>query len=453
MIEWKNILTDERLRPTTRTKDVRTEFESDLGRINFSPAIRRMHDKTQVFPLLTDDNIHTRLTHSLEVQSIAYSLGIKIVLDERFEKKTSITDRLYLFRTIPTILSSISLCHDIGNPPFGHYGEEIISNYFEKFFNDHKELGLTSEQKLDFLKFNGNAQGLRVLTKTQVLQDNVGLNLTIGTLSAFIKYPNLSNEIGKQGYRKTLGVFQSEKGHFERIRKITGLTYHRNPLAFLMEAADTICYRTMDIEDGFNKEYYSVEEFIGFLLHFNNPIIHDKVAIFKKDKLDEIDAKNINSKTTKMVKLRIFLIQELVDLACNNFFKYYDEIMNGTYFDELIKDSEYPIEKALGDFESTKIFSNREILSLEVAGESILTGLLNHFVPDLVLDSKSKRSKRLYGLFSKSLIISILIDSDKKKLDDLDVYYKLRLIVDYISGMTDNFALTTYQKLNGIKIG
>jgi dGTPase len=231
-MDWNKLLSDERLRHTTRTHnkyDERNEFESDYGRIIFSPALRRMHDKTQVFPLINDDNTHTRLTHSLEVSTLAKSLGINLCSNPEFKKRINYEKGDDLFRIIPEILSSISLCHDIGNPPFGHFGEVVISKYFEQYFasssNHADKLNLSKEQKDDFIHFNGNAQGFRVLTKQQVLQDIYGLNLTFATLGAFLKYPNLSNELGKQGYRKKLGVFQSEKDFLDRIRLETSLNY------------------------------------------------------------------------------------------------------------------------------------------------------------------------------------------------------------------------------------
>ena len=203
-MDWNKLLNEKRFKPTTRKQtdyDLRNEFESDFGRIIFSPAVRRMHDKTQVFPLTTDDNIHTRLTHSMEVQSIAYSLGLNICSKKEFINRIN-KEKEELIRVIPIILSSIALCHDIGNPPFGHYGEDIIADYFSKFFckgNDIKT-NLSEYQKDDFIKYNGNAQGFRVLTRLQVLQDVHGLNLTFGTLCAYLKYPFLSNELEKEGF-------------------------------------------------------------------------------------------------------------------------------------------------------------------------------------------------------------------------------------------------------------
>ncbi|SHF27189.1 deoxyguanosinetriphosphate triphosphohydrolase, putative [Fodinibius roseus] len=255
-MDWKKLLSEERLRPSTRDSrfegDKRNEFESDYGRIAFSPAIRRMHDKTQVFPLTTDDNIHTRLTHSIEVQSVAKSIGFDICSRDKFlnhvegdlegNLKKEQTLKEYLIRRIPTILASTAFCHDIGNPPFGHYGEDIIQNYYKELFSkeEYKEIDLTKEQKEEFINFDGNAQGFRVLTKLQILSDRFGLNLTAGTLASFLKYPCTSREYNseeKGDYSNKIGVFESEKEHLDKVREKTGLEKERHPLAFLMEVS------------------------------------------------------------------------------------------------------------------------------------------------------------------------------------------------------------------------
>ena len=178
-MDWRRLLSPERLRKTTRSTngDRRNEFESDYGRIIFSPAIRRMHDKTQVFPLPSDDNIHTRLTHSLEVSSVAHSMGVTICLDERFKKKLKSIKEDPL-RIVPVILASTALCHDIGNPPFGHYGEEVIRNFFIDYLKK-KRRKLSRFEQLDFIEFNGNAEGFR---------DRRGGRTEEGDVHKFIKF-------------------------------------------------------------------------------------------------------------------------------------------------------------------------------------------------------------------------------------------------------------------------
>lgn len=465
-MEWSKLLSESRKKTSTRKTtdyDLRTEFESDYGRIVFSPAIRRMHDKTQVFPLTDSDNIHSRLTHSLEVESVAQSIVTNLIEKGIFDGIYE--DKSLLFRNLTKILASISLCHDIGNPPFGHFGEEIISRYFTDFFEGKEDLGLTEDEKKDFTEFNGNAQGFRVLTKLQVLQDTYGLNLTAATLAAFLKYPNLSSELTSKSYHKKLGVYQSEKGHLDFIRYETGIGNKRHPLAFLMEAADSICYFTMDIEDGFNKNYYRYEDIIDFFKGKGNANVTKFIDETEK-RISKIVKDQDNKEQTKIVNFRIFLIQYLVEKTVKTFIDNYKSIIDGDYNEELIFDIKddiknegnfnYSIAKTLKEFTTINIFSNREIQKLELTGESVIRGLLDQFVESFLYydseDSKHKaRARKLFSLVSKSLKTIVYLETDLKELHKWNNYYKLRIIVDYISGMTDGFALNLYQELQGIK--
>jgi dGTPase len=358
MMNWNDLLNSDRLRPSTRAKivDPRNEFESDFGRIIFSPAIRRMHDKTQVFPLTTDDNIHSRLTHSLEVMAIGYSLGLRLSENEEFIQKSGL-DKNQVLRQIPIILENICLIHDIGNPPFGHFGEEVIKNYFKKLFSNCN-YGLSKQERDDFELFDGNAQGFRVLTKLQVLDDAYGLNLSISTLAAFLKYPN-SDTIDKSRLcTKKRGVYQTEKNYLMTIATKCGMFIEngliaRHPLSFLMEAADSICYLVMDIEDGFNKNWYDYNDIEIFFS--NNETLK---SILEKGKTEV----KMNNEISKMVKFRINTISYLVSLTLKNFVKNYDLIMNGKYNEELINDDENNIAKDLFSFCKKNIFPKKEIL-------------------------------------------------------------------------------------------
>lgn len=460
-MNWDQILSCKRMRGTTRPNDIRNEFESDLGRIVFSPAVRRMHDKTQVFPLLTDDNIHTRLTHSLEVQNVSYSLGITICKNQEFIKR--ISNKFEPERTIPIILSSVGLAHDIGNPPFGHYGEDVIQAYFKKLFSSKVDIKLSDEEKLDFENFNGNAQGFRVLTRLQFLQDLYGLNLTLGTLSAFLKYPNLAEDmkLGKAKYQKELGVFQTEKDILEEIRNSTELINVRNPLTFLMEAADNICFQVMDIEDGYNKRYYTVDNIISYLCDNGDKTVKKYIEQFNERCLS---LKDINYDNAKMVTLRIFLIQKLVNETSSIFLNNLQEIENGKFTKELTDSGKAGLSNTLYNFEKKYIFTNREIQTVELTGQSVLEGLLDHFVCDLIeykiFDDEMKKEKkailnkgrRLESVISKSIKEVVLLQEGKSNIQELSDYMKLRMIVDFISGMTDTFALDLYRKLQGTKL-
>lgn len=553
-MNWKKLLNSGRLRTTGRIKDARTEFESDFGRIIFSPAVRRMHDKTQVFPLTTDDNIHSRLTHSLEVMSIGYTMGVRICEDLKIQKRVE-KDNYHLFREIPVIMKNICLLHDIGNPPFGHFGETVIQEYFKKLFNqslvgknisecrklyarkrNKLVLELDEEQMNDFLYFDGNAQGLRVITKLQRLDDMYGLNLTYATLSAFIKYPNHSLPNKKTLNSKKLGVFYSEKKYFEEISSACGTkngdVYMRHPLSYLMEAADSICYLTMDIEDGFNKGLYDMK-------YLFDKLDSDGVPENLRNTIKEINEKEVND-TKKIVSLRIALIQELVDSTIKEFIDNLEEIENNKYDRELIDEQQNSLVKILNNICKDKIFTSRDINSLELTGHSVMNGLLDYYIDFLILKDNKAYNKRATTMISGSIVdiaidenFDAIIEKRKKELkkkdnkeklkkinifeselkasekklngiekelkeleerlnnnsdnnniikivklkedkkssifeikqkklnlwqevkpniNDLDDYYKLRIIVDYISGMTDQFALNHYRKISGQKI-
>lgn len=457
-MNWKKLLNNNRLRQSSgRTpEDARNDFESDFGRIIFSPALRRMHDKTQVFPLTTDDNIHSRLTHSMEVMSVGYSLGVKVCESETLKQriiKNKHRNTIDLFREIPVILKNLCLIHDIGNPPFGHFGETIIKNFFRDFFEeDGKKLNLTEPQKNDFLNFDGNAQGLRVLTKLQILDDAFGLNLTFATLGAFIKYPNFEKIDKHILEKKKVGVFTSEREYFEKIVEECGLKnverVIRHPLCYLMEAADSICYLVMDIEDGYNTNLISLEYLYDQLKDI--PSIKNKIT-----KIIENKNGHYRNDITKIVGLRIHLIETLVNLAFNNFEKNIDKIEVGNYNKELIEDDENGLKEKLNKICSDKVFKSRGVTSLEITGHSVMSGLLKYYIEFLFHKEKDYKN-RAETLISDSIkriaFIENKLDDKKAEIDDLNNYYKLRIIVDFISGMTDQHALNHYQKISGQKI-
>jgi dGTPase len=447
-MSWDRYLNYNRLRESTRdlTKDPRNEFESDFGRVIFSPATRRMHDKTQVFPLTSDDNIHSRLTHSMEVMSIGHSLGLRVCEHDSFVEKTRLPKE-DIHRNIPVILKCASLVHDIGNPPFGHFGETVIADYFRSFFDaEPSKLKLSEIEKGDFVHFDGNAQGLRVLTKLQILNDIAGLNLTYATLGAYMKYPNAGEIDKKHISRKKRGVYQSEELYLKKISEncsmLKGDTIIRHPLSYLMEAADSICYLVMDIEDGFNKGWYSFD-------HLKSELDHIEYLNSKFSELEKIQEERKG--ITRMVKLRIFLISKLVELAVENFVTNLDVICNGDYNNELIKDDVHGLSKALGKFCVNNIFSRREIQQLELTGHSVIKGLLDYYIHCIFQGSRDY-VQRAKGMISGSIIRTALLENGVQNFEDLNDYYKLRIIVDFISGMTDQFALDHYQKLSGQKI-
>ncbi|MDR2979872.1 MAG: dNTP triphosphohydrolase [Bacteroidales bacterium] len=450
-MNWHKYLNPGRLRPTTRTKelDLRNEFESDLGRVIFSPAIRRMHDKTQVFPLTDNDNIHSRLTHSLEVMSVGYSIALNLSQNKAFLRKVTLENEV-IFREIPIIIKSACLVHDIGNPPFGHFGEFVIQDYFKKLFAQKDQNGncrydVSSAQQRDFTLFDGNAQGFRVLTKLQILDDIYGLNLTYATLASFLKYPNADNVVKDSLYCKKRGVFESERDFLDQIIENCDLLVNgkniRHPLSYIMEAADSICYLVMDIEDAFNKKWY---DFPFIQREFQrNKIIHDFI--------DEIEKQGDISENKKVVNLRLALIKYLVNLTVLNYIDNVENICQGNYNQELIFDDSNQIAKDLSDFCYAQIYAHKEITNIELTGYSVLSGLLDFYI-DFCFNETEKFREKAVASISKSIIKAALLESNVDKFDDLSDYYKLKVIVDFISGMTDQYALNQYQRISGQKI-
>lgn len=453
-MDWNKYLNPTRLRASTRSKesDARNEFESDFGRVIFSPAIRRMHDKTQVFPLTADDNIHSRLTHSMEVMSVGHSIALNLCDNEEFTNAIN-QDKYKILREIPVIIKNACLVHDIGNPPFGHFGETVIQTYFKKLFkNDEKPLNDGSKTKFalsklereDFEFFDGNAQGFRVLTKLQVLDDIYGLNLTFATLGAYLKYPNSGEKKKAILSQKKRGVFQSENEYLRLTMEGNGLIknggFIRHPLSFIMEAADSICYLIMDIEDGYNKKWYSYD-FI-------------KTKLVKCPEMIEVFEyldKTFTTDNTKIVNLRLLLIKKLVILSNKNFLDNLVTICNGDYNNELIKDDSNNLANHLSEFCYNHIFSHNDIRSLELTGHSVLSGLLDYYI-EFCFHEESDYRARAIGLISNSIRKVALLETGKTNFNDMTDYYKLRTIVDFISGMTDQYALNHYQKLSGQKI-
>lgn len=477
-IEWDKYLCSDRYRSNSEfdqhkknDEEKRNAFESDFGRVAFSSALRRMHDKTQVMPLTTGDSVHTRLTHSIEVMSIAYSLGINLCRDKEFVQLYGPEKAFEYERSIPMILKTAAFVHDIGNPPFGHFGEKIIQNYFREYL---KRRIVTDEQALDFIHFDGNAEGFRILTRLQYIGDLSGLNLTYATLAAYCKYPNSGYLDKKYIGTKKHGVFTSESDILEKMVKACHMKtsegkIKRHPLSFLVEAADSISYNVMDVEDGMTMGWYSFEALVKELNEYLSDLSGGKTtSVLKLLKLD-FEKKGIdkNDQKRKMCDFRVSAIRYLVDLAVCNFKNNLESIDKGKYSNELIEDGDH-LSVALQKFAKNNIFPQREIEQIELTGNSVINGLL-----DILLDCAFNPDKQFRNHL-KSVISNTFLkvaqredDPDskpedykyvsKKDVQSLDIenltpYSKLRTIVDLISGMTDRYAVSMFQKLSGQRL-
>jgi dGTPase len=446
MMNWEQLLKPGRFelkdKQISSSDKSRSEFERDYDRIIFSAPFRNLQDKTQVFPLPEHDFVHTRLTHSLEVSSVGRSLG-KIVGEYLLEKYPALQQQGVTSADLGAIVAAAALTHDIGNPPFGHSGEDAISDFF-KFHKEGKmwKSHLTPEQWEDMVKFEGNAQGFRMLTAK-----NHGLKISFATLAAFTKYPRpaLLEQVDKtRRSQKKFGFFIDQAEHYTLLAEELGLTptgeksWVRHPLAFLVEAADDICYSIIDLEDGCTLGLVTLEESIRLLAN----ILKDQ---FSAEKLEEY-------KTTsqKLAILRAMAINKLVREASEAFIEKEGEILAGT-FDQALTDY-IPSAKALKEISKIsvqKIYRSKPVLEKEAAGFQVLEGLLIVF------------SKALYHKFyqpdqysgqDKSILRLLPEDFDLEEFGRNDAYALLRALIDFISGMTDKYALSLYRKVKGIAL-
>ena len=469
-MNWNELLSGDRIRSfqkSTTTRDLRTEFEKDYHRIIGSASFRRLQDKTQVFPLDKSDYIRTRLTHSLEVSSFARSLG-QNVGEKIIREKKDPSFTMQMKEDICAILQCAGLLHDIGNPPFGHFGETVIQDWFKEhlssIFYNGKALTeiLTEQMQNDFYHFEGNTQALRVVSKLHFLVDENGMNLTKALLSTIIKYPVSSVEIDKKSgdiRTKKMGYFYADKRIFDNLQFSLGTNGKRHPLAFLLEAADDIAYKTADIEDALKKGCISysllLEELKSRMETGDENSDYGRMIGILEKKYEKAISKGYEQPDVYAVQNWVVSIQgSMIFAASDHFIDYYDEIMEGTYKKDLFDGTGVEkMMKVLGDIAYQHAFISKPIFKLEIAAKSILDFLLDKFVEAvLYYDTEAKLSdvhikwmslisedyKNIYHYFSKGC-------SEEEKL-----YLRLLLVTDYVCGMTDSYAKNLYQELKGI---
>ncbi|HSF55891.1 MAG TPA: dNTP triphosphohydrolase [Algoriphagus sp.] len=442
-MKWENLLASGRFGVSPKFPNLesgRTEFEIDYDRIIFSAPFRNLQDKTQVFPLPEQAFVHTRLTHSLEVSSVGRSLG-KSCGEFLLEKYPALEKLGVSASAIGSIVAAASLTHDIGNPPFGHAGEEAISDFFRlhtygKIWEKHVRV----DQWADLINFEGNAQGFRMLVSRQF-----GLNLTFATLAAFTKYPRPSlipqRDIARKSQKK-FGFFINHLVDFEQMTEALGIEktsaecWVRHPLAFLVEAADDICYNIIDLEDGCTMGLVSFEETIDLL----KPILGEK---FDEQKLKD------RPQTQNLGILRALTIGQLVRETVEVFAQYEESMRKGN-FDKALTDI-IPSAKALAAISSVsvrKIYRSKVVLEKEAAGFQVLEGLLSVFSQALY---HQFYFPELFSGQDKSILRLLPEDFPLKGWGaEVNPYPLLRGLVDFISGMTDKYALNLYRRVKGI---
>ncbi|MCH8095972.1 MAG: deoxyguanosinetriphosphate triphosphohydrolase [Proteobacteria bacterium] len=449
-MDWQKLLSQERFRglekPPSKDEitEVRSTFMKDADRIIYSSPFRRLQDKTQVHPFPRTDYIRTRLTHSLEVSTVGRSLGLAVGRDIGPEFNLEISD-------FGNVVAAACLAHDIGNPPFGHAGEEAIQHWFrhpDQADSLRKIKGANAdEKKADFQAFDGNAQGFRILTRLSGWREQGGLRLSCATIGTFMKYPygscSTDPETGAKSPRKKFGYFQSDKQAFESIADTLGLLPSpsdpggrcRHPLAYLVEAADDICYNVIDLEDA----------------HKNKMLKYDEVSKLLSDlldnKLDVVRLESIEDDQDKISYLRAKAIGILIEQAYRAFMDNHDVILSGEFEETLLKkirsaDAMSEIKK----FNKKRIYGEK--IEEEISGFRVILDLLELFINTYENWHETRdNSDEFLPLYEKALR---LLPSYDKMPDDW--YEGFLVITDYVSGMADRFALAKFEKLSSINV-
>jgi dGTPase len=443
-MNWIQLLSLKRYGDTKKRQRIhqdesRLGFEVDYDRIIFSDSFRSLQDKTQVIPLSKTDFVHTRLTHSLEVSVVARSLG-RIVGEQVLKKHSNLIDEGFKMNDFGAIVATAALAHDIGNPPFGHNGEKAIGEYFKNGNGQKYQDQLTAKQWQDLIDFEGNANGFKILTESKEGVEG-GLRLSYATLGTFIKYPkeSLPKKPTNQIADKKFGIFQSEISFFNDVAHDLGListgkkynvAYKRHPLAYLVEAADDICYTIIDFEDGINLGLIEEEFALEYLIKL------------VKDTIDSKKYYQLKYKKDRLSYLRALAIGTLINEAAAVFLSNEEAILKGEYPYSLLEKCKY--EAQINDIiklSIEKIYKSREVVEKELAGYSIITKLLDVFLT--AINNKFENSITNYD----KLIISLLPESLHEPKNNQ--YLRILTVCGYVASLTDGFALQLYKKLKG----
>lgn len=450
-MEWSKLLSWKRIGDShggPHSTAGRTEFQIDIDRIIFSSNFRRMSKKTQVHPLAPNDHIHNRLSHSIEVSRVGAGLGQALGASPKVE----LPDGIFPF-DIGSIVQAACLAHDIGNPPFGHAGESAIKNWFLSYGNALLEsFALEPLRKDDLFNFDGNAQGFRILTQTDNHVFSGGHRLTSATLGAFLKYPWTTKENVKK-----FSAFLSEGEILNKVAEETGMIpkaeggWCRHPLAFLSEAADDICYGIIDLEDAVELKIIPFSEVFDIL-----------TSSLENEEKERIKASfsNPESYRVNLVRLRGAIFDKLIGGAIDGFETAYDDIMTGQFSGDLFSalgndDPRKHIVRAAKELANRKIYGDTKKVEIELGSSSIYSCLLETFChaalrcsahlgdpKNTSIDWKSKLVLRLLG--DHSPLISKRADGET-----WNSYECIRRILDFVSGMTDNYAIYVAQQING----
>lgn len=449
--------------------DSRTEFERDFDRILFSAPVRRLADKTQVFPMEKNDSVRTRLTHSHEVSNLCRSLATQIFRKD----KSAFGDKEELGFAASTIAAAVGLAHDLGNPPFGHQGENAIRRWFASHLDAFSINGrfLSEAQQTDFLAWEGNAQALRLLTRLQVAKGTHGLDLTCATLAALMKYTVSSSNRGK-GKRhpanKKFGFFQADRVTAENILTAVGLKFgQRHPIAYLMEACDDIAYSVIDIEDAIKKNLISINDVVvaiegagsNFAVLAKN--IRDRISDLRQEGRPMSEINDIGSQY-----YRTYAIHEMIGSVVESYISNKNEILQGTFDESIISQpSCSKLCEQLKNFARDRAYNAPSVKEIELRGDVLLQGLMDYFwrgISECSVNAKRfpKLATRLnspnatpFGEFVYSHVSRNYVACFESDLGDDTVptearYRQLLLLTDMVSGMTETFALDLFEKFD-----
>jgi len=442
-MDWDNLINSDRfgIKKTSKASmpDNRTEFQRDYDRIIFSSPFRRLQNKTQVFPLPGHTIVHNRLTHSLEVATVGRSIA-GIVANQLIKK--DVVKELNFYDQIKSIVSTACLVHDMGNPPFGHSGEKAISYYFKEGKGKIFEKQLSKVLWNDLINFEGNANLLRLLTNRFSGRREGGYALTYSSLGAMIKYPwdvNYNN--------KKFGFFQSEKEAFLnimeqlKIQEINNdkMFFSRHPFVFIVEAADDICYQIMDMEDGCKLGIISYEEVHNIYMNF-----FDENKDLEKLKRIKQTLKEVVDLNEQTAYLRAMVIGHLVEEVAKVFLDNYKNIIEGNFFEKLIDNMRDDLLDAMKNCEKQaykKLYKHESVVKIEISGYKVIGFLLDSFI-NAILKPEDTYNKELLSLIPKQYL---------NNMED-NTYLNIRAVIDYVSGMTDGFAVDLYRRINGVDI-
>ena len=443
MMNWQQLISNKRLGQEHRhpeRNDDRTEFKRDYDRLIFSAPFRRLQNKTQVFPLPGSVFVHNRLTHSLEVASVGMSLG-NDVAHQLGEVHPELKDTL--FDEIGQIVATACLAHDMGNPPFGHSGEKAIQTFFTEGPGRDLQRLVDHEFWDDITHFEGNANAFRLLTHQFEGRRVGGFVMTYTTLASIVKYPYASSAASRKG---KFGFFTSEKEIYQRIADELGifcvskpgepLRYVRHPLVYLVEAADDICYEIMDLEDAFKLKLLSYAEIAELLLGFFDETTKNRIV-------QRIADEGLTDDNENVVYLRSCVIGKLENECVKVFVEHEQEILDGTFAGSLIErisPMQAEAYQRCATLSKQRIYRSKVVLDVELSGYKIMETLMQQMT-EAIMHPERYYSQQLIGRVSSQYAIS------SSALET-----RLMAVIDYISGMTDVYALDVYQKINGISL-